>query len=98
MTISNPPKQSPIPDINSLWYNGSEAMWEAALASYWAHFNETQYRLEKQIESVDASELGSFSVYEFYDFLYQLYFPWKFTNKFFPVIAAIWKNTYLIIT
>ena len=83
MTTSNPPKQSPIPDINTLWHNGSKAMWEAALAAYWDHFNETQYKLEKQMESIDASDVGSLSVYEFYDFLYQLYFPWKFTNKLF---------------
>lgn len=69
--------------ITDLWYNGTEEMWKTALKSYWDRFNDDQYRLEKEIEAIDASDVASLSVYEFYDFLYQLYYPWKFTNKLF---------------
>ena len=69
--------------IADLWHNGNEEMWKAALKSYWDRFNDDQYRLEKEIEAIDASDVASLSVYEFYDFLYQQYYPWKFTNKLF---------------
>lgn len=69
--------------IADLWHNGNEEMWKAALKSYWDHFNADQYRLEKEIGAINASDVAALSVYEFYDFLYQLYYPWKFTNKLF---------------
>ena len=69
--------------IADLWYNGTEEMWKTALKSYWDRFNDDQYKLEKEIEAIEASDVSSLSVYEFYDFLYQQYYPWKFTNKLF---------------
>ena len=69
--------------IADLWHNGNEEMWKDALELYWDRFNADQYRLEKEIESINASDVASLSVHEFYDFLYQLYYPWKFTNKLF---------------
>lgn len=69
--------------LTDLWYCCNEGMWKAALELYWEHFNDDQYRLEKEIEAIDASDVASLSVYEFYDFLYQQYYPWKFTNKLF---------------
>lgn len=69
--------------IAELWYNGTEEMWKAALKSYWDRFNDDQYRLEKEIEAIDAGDVSSLTAYEFYDFLYQQYYPWKFTNKLF---------------
>ena len=69
--------------IADLWHNGTEEMWKAALKSYWDRFNDDQYRLEKEIDSIKLSDVASLSVYEFYDFLYQQYYPWKFTNKLF---------------
>ena len=69
--------------ISTLWHNGTEEMWQAALELYWDSFNDDQYRLEREIESIDASDVAALSVYEFYDFLYQQYYPWKFTNKLF---------------
>jgi hypothetical protein len=58
-------------------------MWKTALKSYWERFNDDQYRLEKEIEAIEVCDVASLSVYEFYDFLYQQYYPWKFTNKLF---------------
>lgn len=69
--------------ISDLWNSGDEAMWRDALGSYWDRFNDNQYRLEKKIESIEASDIKLLSVYDFYGFLYQLYFPWKFTNNLF---------------
>lgn len=69
--------------IADFWHNGTEAMWKAALMSYWDRLNDDQYRLEKEIDSIKVNDVASLSVYEFYDFLYQQYYPWKFTNKLF---------------
>ena len=69
--------------IAVLWHNTNEEMWKAALRSYWDRFNADQYRLEIEIGAINSSDVASLSVYEFYDFLYQLYYPWKFTNKLY---------------
>lgn len=69
--------------ISNLWHNGDEEMWKTALKSYWERFNDDQYRLEEEIEAIEVCDVASLSVYEFYDFLYQQYYPWKFTNKLF---------------
>lgn len=69
--------------ITDIWHSDNEEVWKAALQSYWDRFNDNQYRLEKEIEAIDARNLASLSVYQFYDFLYQQYYPWKFTNKLF---------------
>ena len=70
-------------EIADLWHNGDEDMWHAALGRYWSRFTTDQYRLEKEIENICISDIASLSVCEFYDFLYQQYYPWKFTNKLF---------------
>ena len=73
----------PTSKIADLWHSGTEEMWQSALKSYWDRFNDDQYKLEKEIEAVEASNVSTLSVHEFYDFLYQQYYPWKFTNKLF---------------
>lgn len=70
-------------NITYLWHNGTEEMWKNALGTYWDSFNDEQYRLEKELEVIDVNEVLAFSANDFYSFLYNQYFPWKFTNKLF---------------
>ena len=67
--------------INNLWYSEDEEMWKNALKAYWHHIKANQINLEKEFELIKVSDIDTLSVYEFYDFLYQRYFPWKFTDN-----------------
>jgi len=70
--------------ISSLWNYGDEAEWNSALASYDKIINKRNYEtqeLEKFINQIRADDIEKLSVEEFYDFLYEKYFVWKFTQK-----------------
>ena len=68
--------------INELWIHGSEADWKYALNKYYeqpsAIANEP---LEKKMEALDPESVKRMSGQEFYRFLYDDYFVWKYTAK-----------------
>lgn len=70
-----------ITDINSLWWSYDEDAWLNALEGYYALLNEKQLPLEFEIEDIDALEIGALTKFEFYDFLHDKYFVWKYTQK-----------------
>lgn len=69
-------------DINTLWHSGEEKHWQRALEKCFQ--NPAVIRnldLEKRIGSIEPSEVKSMSALEFYRFLYDEYFVWKYTAK-----------------
>lgn len=67
--------------LKSLWYNGSENEWKQALNHYYDILKDNQKELENYIENINADEIESLIVNDFYDFLYDKYFVWKYTQK-----------------
>ncbi|MBQ2840830.1 MAG: hypothetical protein IJE70_05740 [Oscillospiraceae bacterium] len=67
--------------INYLWNNGSESDWRKALEHYYAILSSGELILDSYIANVDAYQIKNLSVRDFYDFLYDKYFVWKFTAK-----------------
>lgn len=69
-------------DINTLWNNGSESDWKQELADYYD--NPTVKRnidIENRINAVVPSAVMRMSTQEFYRFLFDEYFVWKYTAK-----------------
>lgn len=66
--------------LKFLWYSGSESDWKEALNSYDAMLNDNHRAIENYINNIDADEVKNMDVNEFYRFLYDKYFPWKFTD------------------
>ncbi|MGN0572479.1 MAG: hypothetical protein ACI4IX_00930 [Acutalibacteraceae bacterium] len=67
--------------LKFLWENGSKEDWERALNHYYEILKEEQIAIEKYIENLNADEIKALSVTDFYDFLYDKYFVWKYTQK-----------------
>lgn len=70
--------------VSYLWNFGTEAEWLNSLEQYdvliGTRNDETQ-RLEFFMNHVQAEDIKNLPVEEFYDFLYDKYFVWKFTQK-----------------
>lgn len=67
--------------INNLWNYGSEVAWQEALKHYYDLLNAEAQELDSYMENLDANDIAQLSVSEFYDFLYDRYFVWKYTAK-----------------
>ena len=67
--------------ISSLWNYGSEIAWHEALDYYYESLKGEERALDRYMENIDANEIAQLSVTEFYDFLYDKYFVWKYTAK-----------------
>ena len=67
--------------VNSLWNYGSEVAWHQALEHYYDSLNTEAQELDRYMENLDANDIVQLSVSEFYDFLYNRYFVWKYTAK-----------------
>ncbi len=65
--------------LSQLWYNGDESQWEKALLHY--HTLYTDAALENYMEKITPNTVESMSVSEFYQFLHDKYFVWKYTQK-----------------
>lgn len=69
-------------DIIKLWNEGSASDWDEALAAYYETPSvKRNLELEKSMDSIDSEKIREMSVQDFYRFLYDEYFVWKFTAK-----------------
>lgn len=69
-------------EINNLWYYGSNSDWENALAAYYKTPSVIRnIELEKSMDSINANKIRNMPVKEFYQFLHDEYFVWKYTAK-----------------
>ena len=67
--------------ISYLWNHGSEIAWHEALDYYYESLKVDEQALDSYMENVDANEIAQLPVVEFYKFLYDKYFVWKYTAK-----------------
>ena len=67
--------------ISNLWNYGSETAWHEALEHYYELLNAEAKEVDSYMENICADEIAQLSVTEFYDFLYDRYFVWKYTAK-----------------
>ncbi len=64
-----------------LWYEGSEQDWNKALNAYYDILRPGQIEIENYIENIDVEMVKNLDANDFYDFLYDKYFVWKYTAK-----------------
>ena len=65
--------------ISHLWHNGTEEEWKSALKYYDELYRNTE--LGKYMTSLNPDVIKSMSVHDFYTFLHNKYFVWKYTAK-----------------
>ena len=69
-------------DINELWHSGCEQYWEDALSEYdKIDSAKRNFELEKRMSSIDPASVKEMNGQQFYCFLYDEYFVWKYTAK-----------------
>lgn len=61
------------------WFSNIENNWTAALARYWDFVRPENMELETAMEQLDLNEIANFNAEEWYHFLHNKYFKWKYT-------------------
>jgi hypothetical protein len=80
-------------DINSLWNSEREHEWHSALANYWSYVKPTHLAVEKEFHTLDSDGINEMNSMEWYKFLLQKYFFWKYTapNRYATTTAQLKK-------
>lgn len=66
---------------DELWFRGSEREWRDLVEhQYWAQVSARHLDVERQFEHLDPGEIESLSTDEFFSWLHDQYFYWKYTS------------------
>lgn len=65
--------------INELWHSRDEGAWKGALERYFIFVKPSNVDLERGLEALSFDMIKSLDSEGWYDFLYEKYFPWKYT-------------------
>lgn len=68
-------------ELNALWYCDDENTWKNALNYYWGMLRANQIEIEKYMDNINSDYVRDLSTEEFFDFLHDKYFVWKYTQK-----------------
>jgi hypothetical protein len=81
--------------INDLWNNGNETEWHSALQNYWRLVKFNHIVIEKELDSLDSNVIKKMNSGEWYEFLLNKYFFWKYTapNRYATTTAQLKKYT-----
>lgn len=68
-------------DVNKLWYSNDENEWKCALTNYMGTIRRfKQKQIEKEFQTLKSDDVRKMSPQEFYVFLRDKYFVWKYTS------------------
>jgi hypothetical protein len=65
--------------ISNLWSSHSEIDWKNSLNNYWSYVRKENIELERNLNNLKISEIENLDKFEWYDFLFDKYFRWKYT-------------------
>ena len=68
-------------NITEFWNSNNEQQWKGKLNNYWSFVKPENYKLEKKMNGLDSNKIKVMSANEFYKFLDEEYFVWKYTAK-----------------
>ena len=66
-------------DINLLWESNIPSEWDNLLSSYWGRIRKNNLAIEKELNNLKIETISSMNSNEWYSFLYNKYFIWKYT-------------------
>ncbi len=67
-------------NINCLWNNTQEKDWNAALENYFNLVKPSNMNLEIELDRLDSNFVKNMTIEQFYNFLHDKYFVWKYTQ------------------
>jgi hypothetical protein len=65
--------------VEKLWECQSQDEWMQALDNYWKYVKPTNMDLEKELNDLNSDVVKNMNTEEFYNFLLNKYFKWKYT-------------------
>ena len=68
-------------NINNLWASKNKESWKDFLNKYWQSINSDNFEIEKEMDSLCQKIKEFEDINDWYDFLFNKYFPWKYTAK-----------------
>ena len=79
--------------ITELWKSNNESDWLNALNKYWDFVLPKNYDIEKKLNNLDTQFINMMEVEDFYNFLHDEYFKWKYTapNRYVTTTAQLKK-------
>ncbi len=67
-------------NINYLWNSTNEKDWEIALNNYYSLVKPSNMNIEKELDNLDPDSVKNMTTEQFYNFLHNKYFVWKYTQ------------------
>jgi hypothetical protein len=67
--------------IEKLWHSRDEEEWLKALERYWQCIKPSEYELINELEPLDIEQIRQMNGQEWYEWLYNKYFRWKYTAQ-----------------
>lgn len=67
--------------INDLWESRDEKQWQDALKGYWERIKPENLELEQFMQRLGPELIKKLDNRQWYEFLRDVYFPWKYTAK-----------------
>ncbi len=65
--------------VDFLWNEGTEEDWNNQLQQYTNLVKPQNLEIEKELDNLDTEKIKNLSVMDFYNFLHDKYFKWKYT-------------------
>ena len=66
-------------NVNELWHSRDERVWAEALDRYWGLIKPADLSLVRELEPLNVNAVRQLAPREWYDFLHEKYFRWKYT-------------------
>ena len=82
-------------NVNDLWYSSDPTAWEQALQRYWDFVQPRNFELEEALDSLSLERIHNFNPQDWYDFLHNEYFRWKYTAPNRYVTTTIQLRKYI---
>ena len=80
--------------INELWHSEDEAEWASALGIYWHFVKPHLLQIERELDVLDVQTIQDMDERQWYEFLLENYFRWKYTNAFLYAMSTKHLKTY----
>ena len=68
-----------MPNVRDVWDSTSADVWERGLRDYWTYIKPSLLALERDIEQLDPESVRAMDAEQWYTFLLEKYFRWKYT-------------------
>ena len=84
----------PVVNVADLWRSSDSQVWDRALERYWSFVQPRNVELERALDTLDVKRLHGLAPEDWYNFLRDEYFRWKYTapNRYATTTIQLRKH------